>query len=272
MTDAAPMVAVERLSKRFGPLEVLKDVSLSVAAGEVIVMIGSSGSGKTTLLRCINMLEVPERGRIFVDGEPMGIHGADGSFAQFPERLLNAKRAGIGMVFQRFNLFPHLTALQNVTLGPLMAKKLPPREARELGIAQLEKVGLGDKIDTHPPKLSGGQQQRVAIARALAMAPKLILFDEPTSSLDPELVGEVLETMRQLADDGMTMIIVTHEMDFAYEAADRILFLHEGAILEQGPPATILTDPQHERTRAFLRRTLRHRGERQAAATNNLRG
>ena len=248
------MVRVEKLGKFFGALEVLRDIDMEVAKGEVVVLIGASGSGKTTLLRCINCLETPTRGRIWVGGDAMGEFDSDGRFRPLSERLLNERRAHIGMVFQRFNLFPHLTALENVKLAPVMVKKTAPAEARELALRLLAKVGLSEKADVYPSKLSGGQQQRVAIARALAMSPNLMLFDEPTSSLDPELVGEVLETMKQLAQEGMTMIIVTHEMGFAREVGKRILFLHEGRILEQGPPDAVFGNPREERTRAFLAR------------------
>src|SRR5436190_19246329 len=248
------MVRVEKLGKSFGELEVLRDIDMEVAKGEVVVLVGASGSGKTTLLRCINCLETPTRGRIWVGGDAMGEFDSDGRFRPLSERLLNERRAHIGMVFQRFNLFPHLTALENVKLAPVMVKKTAPAEARELALRLLAKVGLSDKADVYPSKLSGGQQQRVAIARALAMSPNLMLFDEPTSSLDPELVGEVLETMKQLAQEGMTMIIVTHELGFAREVGKRILFLHEGRILEQGPPDAVFGNPREERTRAFLAR------------------
>ena len=250
------MVRIEKLSKSFGKLEVLRDIDMEVKTGEVVVLIGASGSGKTTLLRCINGLETPSRGRLWVDGEPMGEFPHDGAFHPLPDRMLNARRAQIGMVFQRFNLFAHMTALQNVSLAPVMVKRTPRAEAEEAASALLAKVGLSDKLHVYPSKLSGGQQQRVAIARALAMSPKLMLFDEATSSLDPELVGEVLGTMKQLAEEGMTMIVVTHEMGFAREAGDRILFLHEGRILEEGPPDAIFTSPREERTRAFLSRVL----------------
>ncbi len=250
------MVQIEKLNKSFGDLHVLRDIDLEVAQGEVVVMIGVSGSGKTTLLRCINVLEEPQSGRIFVDGEPMGIHRPDGEFRAFPDRVLNERRAQIGMVFQRFNLFPHMTAIQNVMLGPTMVKNLPDAEARGIGEELLAKVGLRDKFDAYPNKLSGGQQQRVAIARSLAMNPKLMLFDEATSALDPELIGEVLDTMKQLAQEGMTMVVVTHEMGFAREVGDRVLFLHEGRVLEEGKPEVIFDKPQHERTRDFLRHVL----------------
>jgi polar amino acid transport system ATP-binding protein len=250
------MVRVEKLSKAFGALEVLRDIEMEVKTGEVVVLIGASGSGKTTLLRCINCLELPTRGRLWVDGEAMGDFADGGRFRPLPERVLNQRRAQMGMVFQRFNLFAHMTALENVSLAPMMVKGMRRAEAERLGESLLAKVGLRDKVHVYPSKLSGGQQQRVAIARALAMSPKLMLFDEPTSALDPELVGEVLGTMKRLADEGMTMIVVTHEMAFAREVGDRILFLHEGRILEEGTPEAIFTSPREERTRAFLARVL----------------
>ena len=250
------MVLIEKLNKSFGDLHVLRDIDIEVAQGEVVVMIGVSGSGKTTLLRCINVLEEPQSGRIFVDGEPMGIHQPNGDFRPFPDRVLNERRAQIGMVFQRFNLFPHMTAIQNVVLAPTMVKNLPDAEARAIGEALLTKVGLQEKFDAYPNKLSGGQQQRVAIARSLAMSPKLMLFDEATSALDPELIGEVLDTMKELAREGMTMVVVTHEMGFAREVGDRVLFLHEGRVLEEGKPEEIFDHPKHERTQDFLRHVL----------------
>ena len=250
------MVLIEKLNKSFGDLHVLRDIDIEVSQGEVVVMIGVSGSGKTTLLRCINVLEEPQSGRIFVDGEPMGIHQPNGDFRPFPDRVLNERRAQIGMVFQRFNLFPHMTAIQNVMLAPTMVKSLPDAEARAIGEALLTKVGLQEKFDAYPNKLSGGQQQRVAIARSLAMSPKLMLFDEATSALDPELIGEVLDTMKELAREGMTMVVVTHEMGFAREVGDRVLFLHEGRVLEEGKPEEIFDHPKHERTQDFLRHVL----------------
>jgi polar amino acid transport system ATP-binding protein len=250
------MVRIERVNKYFGTLHVLRDISMEVRMGEVVVLIGASGSGKTTLLRCLNCLEHPDGGRIYIDEVPMGVHAEGGVFKPDPERVLNRKREQIGMVFQRFNLFSHLTALENVTLAPRMVKRMSRTAATELGTALLAKVGLADKLHSYPSRLSGGQQQRVAIARALAMSPKLMLFDEPTSALDPELVGEVLETMRQLALEGMTMIVVTHEMGFAREVADRIVFLSDGAILEEGTPQAIFAQPRHERTRSFLAKVL----------------
>ena len=250
------MVRVENLGKSFGTLEVLRDIDMTVHEREVVVLIGASGSGKTTLLRCLNCLETPSSGRIFIDGEPMGQFAEDGRYRPLPEATLNKRRAQIGMVFQRFNLFPHMTVLDNVALAPVMVKGLSRDEAVSAAERFLDKVGLSDKRDTYPSKLSGGQQQRVAIARALTMSPKLMLFDEPTSALDPELVGEVLETMKQLAREGMTMIVVTHEMAFARDVGSRILFLHQGRILEQGTPAEIFERPREERTRAFLARVL----------------
>lgn len=247
-------VKIESLQKSFSGNLVLRGVDLDVAEGEVVVIIGASGSGKTTLLRCINLLEIPDSGSILVDGEPMGAE-KKGRFHPPGHRELQQKRAEIGMVFQRFNLFPHKTVLENVTLGPILSRGLSRAEAVKLGCSLLERVGLSEKRDVYPNHLSGGQQQRVAIARSLAMQPRLMLFDEPTSALDPELVGEVLGTMRQLATDGMTMIIVTHEMDFAREVADRIVYVDQGQILEQGPPEEVFFAPRHERTRSFLRRT-----------------
>jgi polar amino acid transport system ATP-binding protein len=250
------MVQLENIAKSFGEREVLRSVSMEVAEGEVVALIGVSGSGKTTLLRCINMLEVPQRGRVFIDGAPMGVHRPDGSFGMLPDRQLVRRRAEIGMVFQRFNLFPHMTALKNVTLGPIDVRKMPEEDARALAMKNLSAVGLADRSDAYPAQLSGGQQQRVAIARALAMNPKLMLFDEPTSALDPELVGEVLDAIRALAEGGMTMVIVTHEMAFARDVADRVLFLDKGEIIESGSPTQIFGAPQQERTRSFLQRVL----------------
>jgi polar amino acid transport system ATP-binding protein len=251
------LVEIRDVHKRFGPLEVLKGVTMDVAAGEVVCLLGPSGSGKTTLLRCINHLETIDAGRIYVDGEMVGYRLLpDGRLREEPDRVASARRARIGMVFQRFNLFAHLTALQNICEAPIQVRRVPAAEARRRGMALLARVGLADKADAYPHELSGGQQQRVAIARALAMDPKLILFDEPTSALDPELVGEVLETMRSLAEGGMTMIVVTHELAFAREVADRVVMMHGGVIVEQAPPAVFFTTPQHERTRTFLSKIL----------------
>lgn len=241
------MIEVDNLHKRFGDNEVLKGVSFKVGAGEVVCLIGPSGSGKSTALRCINGLESYEGGEIRVLGERVDRHA----------KTIHALRGSVGMVFQRFNLFPHRTALENVMEGPLYVKREPAETARQEAMALLDKVGLAHKAEAWPAELSGGQQQRVAIARALAMKPKAMLFDEPTSALDPELVGEVLTVMRALADEGMTMVVVTHEMGFAREVADRVCFLHSGSIVEAGTAEQLLSSPQHARTQDFLRRVLR---------------
>jgi polar amino acid transport system ATP-binding protein len=246
------MVHARAVRKSFGSLEVLKGIDLDVAPGSVTVVLGPSGSGKSTFLRCINRLERVDSGLLLVDGVFVGYRRAGELLHELPERAVARQRAEIGMVFQRFNLFGHLTALENVAEGPVQVKKVPRAEARGRAVELLTRVGLGDKLDSYPGHLSGGQQQRVAIARALAMDPKLMLFDEPTSALDPELVGEVLDVMRGLARTGMTMIVVTHEMGFAREVADHVAFLDGGVVLEEGPPAAVLDAPRHERTRAFL--------------------
>jgi polar amino acid transport system ATP-binding protein len=253
---SAPMVKAEGVHKRFGRLEVLKGITLEVQPGEVMCLLGPSGSGKSTFLRCINHLEKINSGRLLVDGELVGYREAGGKLHELHEREVARKRAEIGMVFQQFNLFPHMTALENVALAPIRVAKISGDEARDRGRGLLTQVGLGDKIDTYPVALSGGQQQRVAIARALAMQPKLMLFDEPTSALDPELVGDVLDAMRQLAHDGMTMIVVTHEIGFAREVADTVVFMDDGVVVESGPPAEVLGAPKHERTKAFLWKVL----------------
>jgi len=250
------MVRALDVHKRFGRLEVLRGVTMDVERGEVVVVIGPSGSGKTTFLRCINHLERVDGGRIYVDGELVGYREKNGRLVEDREAEVARKRAAIGMVFQRFNLFPHLTALGNVIEAPLRVKKLSRREAGEMGRELLGKVGLADKLNAYPAQLSGGQQQRIAIARALAMQPKLMLFDEATSALDPELVGEVLEVMKSLAREGMTMIVVSHEMGFTREAADRIVFMDEGLIVEEGPPEELFTRPLQPRTQAFLSKIL----------------
>ena len=242
--DAA--IRVEHLSKRFGRLEVLRDVSCAVAEGEVVCIIGPSGSGKSTLLRCMNGLEEASSGQVFVHGVAVHDRATD----------LDIVRREIGMVFQRFNLFPHKTVLENITLAPGLLRGLTAAAARERAEALLAKVGVLEKRDAWPNQLSGGQQQRVAIARALAMQPKIMLFDEPTSSLDPEMVGEVLAVMQALADEGMTMVVVTHEMGFARDVADRVLFLDEGRLLESGSPAEVFEQPREERTRQFLSKVL----------------
>jgi polar amino acid transport system ATP-binding protein len=254
--EADPMVQAEAVHKRFGRLEVLKGINLEVQRGEVMCMLGPSGSGKSTFLRCINHLEKINSGRLSVDRELVGYREAGGKLYELHERDVARKRAQVGMVFQHFNLFPHMTALENVTLAPIRVGKVSREEARRRAIELLNRVGLGDKLDNHPVQLSGGQQQRVAIARALAMQPKLMLFDEPTSALDPELVGDVLDVMRQLARDGMTMIVVTHEMGFAREVADTVVFMDEGVVVESGKPAEVLANPRHARTQAFLSKVL----------------
>ena len=239
------MIVIENLHKAFGEVEVLKGVNLHIKPQEVVALIGPSGSGKSTLLRCMNYLEEPTGGKVTVAGTPL-----DG------EANINKVREEVGMVFQRFNLFPHMTVLENIMLAPLKVKKVSKADAEKKARELLDRVGLADKAESFPSQLSGGQQQRVAIARALAMEPKVMLFDEPTSALDPEMVGEVLDVMRSLAKDGMTMAIVTHEMGFAREVADRVLFIDGGGILEQGTPAEIFEHPQQERTRSFLSKVL----------------
>jgi polar amino acid transport system ATP-binding protein len=250
------MVKAEGVHKRFGRLEVLKGITLEVMAGEVMVLLGPSGSGKSTFLRCINHLEKINSGRLSVDGELVGYREAGDKLHELRESEIARKRGEIGMVFQHFNLFPHMTALENVTCAPLRVKKVPREQANARAKELLERVGLPDKVTSYPAQLSGGQQQRVAIARALAMEPKLMLFDEPTSALDPELVGDVLQAMKQLAGEGMTMIVVTHEMGFAAEVADTVVFMDDGMVVEAGDPDRVLGDPRHERTKAFLSKVL----------------
>ena len=254
MTDV--MVKAQGVHKRFGRLEVLKGINLEVNRGEVMCMLGPSGSGKSTFLRCINHLEKINSGRLSVDGELVGYREAGGKLHELHESEVARKRAEIGMVFQSFNLFPHMTALENVALAPVRVRKMSRSQARDRARDLLAKVGLSDKLDTYPVALSGGQQQRVAIARALAMQPKLMLFDEPTSALDPELVGDVLDAMRQLAHDGMTMIVVTHEIGFAREVGDIAVFMDEGVVVESGKPRDVLENPQHQRTKEFLWKVL----------------
>ncbi len=251
------LVEIAGVRKQFGANEVLKGISLDVITGEVVCLLGPSGSGKTTLLRCINHLEKIDAGTIRVDGDLVGYRlEPNGRLREEGERVVAARRRHIGMVFQRFNLFAHLTALENVCEAPINVLGRDPTRARERGVALLESVGLHRKLDAYPHELSGGQQQRVAIARALAMDPKLMLFDEPTSALDPELVGEVLETMKTLAAGGMTMIVVTHEIGFAREVAHRAVMMDDGMLVEQGPPATFFTAPTQTRTQAFLSKIL----------------
>ncbi|MFJ8578765.1 amino acid ABC transporter ATP-binding protein [Micromonospora sp. NPDC093277] len=281
--ESGLMVRAEQVHKSFGPLEVLKGIDLEVRAGEVCCLLGPSGSGKSTFLRCVNHLEKINAGRIWVDGDLIGYRERGGKLHEMRDKEVAAQRQAIGMVFQRFNLFPHMTALANVMEAPLRVRKpkVKPEksaekgrqsqepvqaskkqarkakdEVRERALALLARVGLADKVDSYPAQLSGGQQQRVAIARALAMRPKLMLFDEPTSALDPELVGEVLEVMKGLARDGMTMIVVTHEIGFAREVGDHLVFMDGGVVVEQGNPREVIANPRHERTRSFLAKVL----------------
>jgi polar amino acid transport system ATP-binding protein len=251
-----PLIQVDDICKSFGRLQVLANVNLEVHSGEVLCIIGPSGSGKSTLLRCINHLERVDSGGLYLDGDLMGYRQRGDRLYELREKLASRQRRQIGMVFQNFNLFPHMTVLENVILGPTQVNGERKAAASERGMALLAAVGLADKSSAYPRQLSGGQQQRVAIARSLAMNPRLMLFDEPTSALDPELVGEVLDVMRRLAEDGMTMIVVTHEIGFAREAGDRLIFMDGGRILEQGNPREMLSNPQHERTKTFLSKVL----------------
>lgn len=253
---AMPLVRAVNVSKAFHGIEVLKGIDMDVHRGEVVVLLGPSGSGKTTFLRCINQLETIDGGRIWVDGELMGYEDKGGVLHRLHDKKIAEQRREIGMCFQRFNLFPHKTALANVTEGPVMVNRMSKKKAHDRAIELLTQVGMSDKTAAYPSQLSGGQQQRVAIARALAMDPKLMLFDEPTSALDPELVGEVLKVMRDLAEKGMTMIVVTHEMGFAKDVADRVVFMDGGVIVEEGHPRDVLENPQHQRTKTFLQRVL----------------
>ncbi|KAB2379803.1 amino acid ABC transporter ATP-binding protein [Spirillospora sp. NPDC000708] len=250
------MVRSEGVCKSFGRLDVLKGIDLEVMPGEVMCVIGPSGSGKSTFLRCINHLEKINAGRLWVNGHLVGYRERGGKLHELRESEVAAQRRDIGMVFQRFNLFPHMTALENVMEAPVQVRRIPRAKAREAAVALLERVGLADKARSYPSQLSGGQQQRVAIARALAMEPALMLFDEPTSALDPELVGEVLEVMKQLAVDGMTMIVVTHEMGFAREVGDSLVFMDGGVVVEKGTPREVLANPRHQRTQDFLSKVL----------------
>ncbi|WP_116199438.1 amino acid ABC transporter ATP-binding protein [Amycolatopsis circi] len=251
-----PVVSAQKVCKSFGSLEVLKGIDLEVHDREVLCLIGPSGSGKSTLLRCINHLEKIDAGRLYVDGVLVGYRERGGRLHELRDKEIAAQRKDIGMVFQRFNLFPHMTALENVMEAPVQVRREPKSQVRERALELLDRVGLADKAGAYPGQLSGGQQQRVAIARALAMQPKLMLFDEPTSALDPELVGDVLGVMRQLAKDGMTMVVVTHEMQFAREVADKVFFMDGGVVVESGAPDEVIGDPKHERTKAFLARVL----------------
>jgi polar amino acid transport system ATP-binding protein len=254
---STPMVLAEEVHKRFGRLEVLKGISLEVQPGEVMCLLGPSGSGKSTFLRCINHLEKINSGRLYVDGELVGYRQHGDKLHELRDSEVARKRAEIGMVFQRFNLFPHMTAVENVMEAPVLLKRKSKLQARQVAQQLLELVGLTDRADAYPAQLSGGQQQRVAIARALAMEPKLMLFDEPTSALDPELVGEVLDVMRRLATEvGMTMIVVTHEIGFAREVGDTVVFMDDGVVVETGKPREVFANPRHDRTKAFLSKVL----------------
>ena len=246
-----PIVRMQKLHKHFGSLHVLKEIDLDIVPGEVVVVIGASGSGKSTLIRCINGLEEFQSGSLEVVGNTLLPNGKS-------SQALQTIRTEVGMVFQQFNLFPHLSVLDNITLAPMKVRGWSRQDAEETAKRLLERVGIADQANKYPSQLSGGQQQRVALARALAMEPRLMLFDEPTSALDPEMIGEVLDAMRELAKEGMTMVIVTHEMGFAREVADRIIFIHKGEIAEQGPPEQLFDAPQHERTQSFLARVLKH--------------
>ncbi len=254
--SSTPMVRAEGVRKHFGRLEVLKGIDLTVERGQVCCLLGPSGSGKSTFLRCINHLEKVDGGKLTVDGDLVGYRQHGNKLHELREREVAAHRRDIGMVFQRFNLFPHMTALDNVAEAPVKVAGVARAEAREQARELLERVGLGDRAGHYPAQLSGGQQQRVAIARALAMKPKLMLFDEPTSALDPELVGDVLDVMRQLASDGMTMVVVTHEIGFAREVGDTAVFMDEGVVVEAGDPRRVLVEPEQDRTRAFLSKVL----------------
>ena len=253
---ATPMISAQNVHKSFGQLEVLKGINLEVQAGEVACLLGPSGSGKSTFLRCVNHLDKATAGRLYVDGELIGYREKNGTLYEISEKEAAEQRSDIGMVFQSFNLFPHRTVIENIIEAPVQVKKIPEETARARAMELLEDVGLASKANNYPVQLSGGQQQRVAIARAVAMDPKLMLFDEPTSALDPELVGEVLRVMKDLAAEGMTMLVVTHEMGFAREVADKVFFMDGGVVVEQGPAREVIGSPQHERTRTFLSRVL----------------
>jgi ABC-type polar amino acid transport system ATPase subunit len=250
------MIRIHDLHKSFGNNHVLRGINLMVNAGEVVVILGPSGSGKSTLLRCINYLETFDKGEITIAGRPIGKRIINGEICEMPQNELNQLRQEVGMVFQSFNLFPHKSVLQNITMAPMSLRRMPREEAEKMAMELLRKVGLEGKASERPTRLSGGQKQRVAIARALAMKPKVMLFDEPTSALDPETVGEVLQVMRNLAQEGMTMVVVTHEMGFAREVADRVVVMDQGIIIEEGSPEKIFTNPSHPRTQMFLSQVL----------------
>ncbi|WP_152046380.1 amino acid ABC transporter ATP-binding protein [Aureimonas psammosilenae] len=254
--ESESLLRVDRISKSYHQHQVLKSISLDVQAGEVTCIVGPSGSGKSTLLRCLNRLETPDEGVVYLEGAPVGLHWKGGKLYEMAPNQLAAQRQHMGMVFQGFHLFAHKTALENIIEAPMVVKGVPRETAVREAMALLDKVGLRERADYYPRQLSGGQQQRVAIARSLAMQPKVMLFDEPTSALDPELVGEVLTVMRRLAEDGMTMVVVTHEMAFARDVADTLVFMDGGVVVESGPPQDVMSNPQHTRTKAFLSRVL----------------
>lgn len=253
----SPLLRLENIHKNFGNLEVLKGIDLTLEKGKKVAVIGPSGCGKSTLLRCINYMEIPSSGHVYMEGELFGERKIENTFGKLSSKELAKQRSQIGMVFQSFNLWPHLTAINNVALGPTVVNQMPKNEAYELAKSMIEKVHLTPKINEYPERLSGGQQQRVAIARALAQRPKLMLFDEPTSALDPELIGEVLNVIQELAREGRSMVLVTHEINFARELADHIIFLHDGIIIEEGPPSEVIDNPKNERLKTFLKQIVK---------------
>ena len=253
----SPLLRLENIHKNFGNLEVLKGIDLTLEKGKKVAVIGPSGCGKSTLLRCINYMEIPSSGHVYMEGELFGERKIENTFGKLSSKELAKQRSQIGMVFQSFNLWPHLTAINNVALGPTVVNQMPKNEAYELAKSMIEKVHLTPKINEYPERLSGGQQQRVAIARALAQRPKLMLFDEPTSALDPELIGEVLNVIHELAREGRSMVLVTHEINFARELADHIIFLHDGVIIEEGPPHEVIDNPKNERLKTFLKQIVK---------------
>ncbi len=253
----SPLLRLENIHKNFGKLEVLKGIDLTLEKGKKVAVIGPSGCGKSTLLRCINYMEIPSSGHVYMEGELFGERKIENTFGKLSSKELAKQRSQIGMVFQSFNLWPHLTAINNVALGPTVVNQMPKNEAYELAKSMIEKVHLTPKINEYPERLSGGQQQRVAIARALAQRPKLMLFDEPTSALDPELIGEVLNVIHELAREGRSMVLVTHEINFARELADHIIFLHDGIIIEEGPPSEVIDNPKNERLKTFLKQIVK---------------
>ncbi len=253
----SPLLRLENIHKNFGKLEVLKGIDLTLEKGKKVAVIGPSGCGKSTLLRCIHYMEIPSSGHVYMEGELFGERKIENTFGKLSSKELAKQRSQIGMVFQGFNLWPHLTAIDNVALGPTVVNQMPKNEAYDLAKSMIEKVHLTPKINEYPERLSGGQQQRVAIARALAQRPKLMLFDEPTSALDPELIGEVLNVIHELAREGRSMVLVTHEINFARELADHIIFLHDGVIIEEGPPHEVIDNPKNERLKTFLKQIVK---------------